>query len=103
MQQEDLIDVQTSKTKRTFTDIREKVLHDATAGSMTNPLRISGASLAGDYSVYTDACSSAYGHLTASSCGAVQPLSLLCGCLAVARQHLACLFHMSRGLQVSAV
>ena len=30
-----------------------------------------------------------FGHLTASNCGAVQPLSLLCGCLAVAHQHLA--------------
>lgn len=43
-----LVDVQTSKTKRTFADIQDKVLHDATAGSMANPLRIFGASLAGD-------------------------------------------------------
>ncbi|DBB04941.1 TPA: hypothetical protein ACH3X3_010222 [Trebouxia sp. C0006] len=42
-----LVDVQTSKTKRTFADIQDKVLHDATAGSMANPLHISGASLAG--------------------------------------------------------
>ncbi|KAL0050695.1 hypothetical protein WJX82_005308 [Trebouxia sp. C0006] len=41
-----LVDVQTSKTKRTFADIQDKVLHDATAGSMANPLHISGASLA---------------------------------------------------------
>jgi hypothetical protein len=43
-----LVDVQTSKTKRTFADIQDKVLHDATAGSMANPLRISGSSLAGE-------------------------------------------------------
>ncbi|DBA70146.1 TPA: hypothetical protein ACH3X2_012199 [Trebouxia sp. C0005] len=42
-----LVDVQTSKTKRTFAQLREKVLRDATAGSMANPLRISGAWLAG--------------------------------------------------------
>ena len=41
------MDVQTSKTKRRFAEIQEKVLRDATAGSMANPLRISGASLAG--------------------------------------------------------
>ncbi|KAL3155882.1 hypothetical protein ABBQ32_012882 [Trebouxia sp. C0010 RCD-2024] len=41
-----LVDVQTSKTKRTFAELQEKVLRDATAGSMANPLRISGASLA---------------------------------------------------------
>ena len=41
------MDVQTSKTKRTFAELQEKVLRDATAGSMANPLRISGASLAG--------------------------------------------------------
>ena len=41
------MDVQTSKTKRTFAQLREKVLRDATAGSMANPLRISGAWLAG--------------------------------------------------------
>ena len=40
------MDVQTSKTKRTFAEIQEEVLRDATAGSMANPLRISGASLA---------------------------------------------------------
>ena len=41
------MDVQTSKTKRTFMDLQEKILRDATVGSMANPLRISGASLAG--------------------------------------------------------
>lgn len=41
------MDVQTSKTKRTFADLQEKVLHDATAGSTTNRLQIYGASLAG--------------------------------------------------------
>ena len=41
------MDVHTSKTKRTFAEIQEKVLRDATAGSMANPLRISGAALAG--------------------------------------------------------
>ncbi|KAL0028829.1 hypothetical protein WJX79_010748 [Trebouxia sp. C0005] len=40
-----LVDVQSSKTKRTLADIQDKVLHDATAGSMANPLRISGALL----------------------------------------------------------
>ncbi len=43
-----LIDVQTGKTKRTFADIQQKVLHDATAGSKANPLHISGASVAGN-------------------------------------------------------
>ena len=38
---------QNSKTKRTFAEVQEKVLRDATTGSMANPLRISGASLAG--------------------------------------------------------
>ena len=42
------MDVQTSKTKRTIAELQEKVLRDATAGSMANPLRISGASLAGE-------------------------------------------------------
>ncbi|KAL0042054.1 hypothetical protein WJX77_001817 [Trebouxia sp. C0004] len=42
-----LVDVQTSKTKRTFADIQQKVLHDTTAGSMANPLHISGAPIAG--------------------------------------------------------
>ncbi|KAA6426318.1 MAG: hypothetical protein FRX49_03429 [Trebouxia sp. A1-2] len=42
-----LVDVQSSKTKRTLADIQDKVLHDATAGSMANPLRISGALLSG--------------------------------------------------------
>ena len=42
-----LVDVQTSKTKRTFAELQEKVLRDATVGSMANPLRISGAPLAG--------------------------------------------------------
>jgi len=42
-----LVDVQTSKTKRTFADIQQKILHDTTAGSMANPLHISGAALAG--------------------------------------------------------
>ena len=41
------MDVHTSKTKRTFAELQEKVLRDAAAGSMANPLRISGASLAG--------------------------------------------------------
>ena len=41
------MDVHTSKTKRTFAEFQENVLHDATAGTMANPLRISGASLAG--------------------------------------------------------
>ena len=41
------MDVQTSKTKRTFAELQEKILRDATAGSMANPLRISGALLAG--------------------------------------------------------
>ena len=41
------MDVHTSKTKRAFAEIQEKVLRDATAGSMSNPLCISGASLAG--------------------------------------------------------
>ena len=41
------MDVQTSKTKRTFAKLQEKILRDATAGSMANPLRISGALLAG--------------------------------------------------------
>ena len=41
------MDVQNSKTKRTFAEIQEKILRDATAGSMANPLQISGASLAG--------------------------------------------------------
>ena len=41
------MNVQTSKTKRTLAELQEKVLRDATAGSMANPLRISGASLAG--------------------------------------------------------
>ena len=43
------MDVRTSKTKRTFAEIQEKVLRDATAGSVANPLRISGASLAGKF------------------------------------------------------
>lgn len=47
-----LVDVQTSKTNRTFADIQQEVLHDASAGSKANPLRISGASLAGKLSVY---------------------------------------------------
>ncbi len=51
-----LVDVQTSKTKRTFADIQQEVLHDTSVGSMANPLRISGASLAGKLSVYC--CSS---------------------------------------------
>ena len=42
----------TSRTKRTFEDIHKKVLRDATAGSVDKPLRISGASLAGN-SVYS--------------------------------------------------
>ena len=33
-----LVDVQTRKTKRTFADIQQKVLHDTTAGSMASPL-----------------------------------------------------------------
>ena len=37
----------TAKQKRTFAEIQEKILRDATAGSMANPLQISGASLAG--------------------------------------------------------
>ena len=41
------MDVQTSKTKRTLAELQEKILRDATAGSITNPLRISGALLAG--------------------------------------------------------
>ena len=41
------MDVQNSKTKRRFAEIQEKILRDATAGSMANPLQISGASLAG--------------------------------------------------------
>ena len=41
------MDVQTSKTKRTLAELQEKILRDATAGSMTNPLRISGALPAG--------------------------------------------------------
>ena len=41
------MDVHTSKTKRTFAELQDKVLRDATAGSMANPLRISGASLTG--------------------------------------------------------
>ena len=41
------MDVHTSKTKRTFAELQEKVLRDATAGSMANPLHISGALLAG--------------------------------------------------------
>ena len=43
------MDVQNSKTKSTFAEFQEKVLRDATTGSysMVNPLRISGASLAG--------------------------------------------------------
>ena len=47
MLQKGLVDVHTSKTKRTIVELQEKVLRDATAGSMANPLRISGASLAG--------------------------------------------------------
>ncbi|KAL0054707.1 hypothetical protein WJX82_001265 [Trebouxia sp. C0006] len=42
-----LVDVQTSKTKRIFADIQQKVLHDTTAGSTSNPLHISGAPIAG--------------------------------------------------------
>jgi len=42
-----LVDVQTSKTKRTLAELQEKILRDETAGSITNPLRISGALLAG--------------------------------------------------------
>ena len=42
-----LVDVKTSKTKRTLAELQEKVLRDATAGSITNPLRISGVFLAG--------------------------------------------------------
>ena len=42
-----LVDVQTSKTKRTLAELQEKILRDATAGSITNPLHISGALLAG--------------------------------------------------------
>ena len=41
------MDVHTSKTKRTFAELQEKIPRDATAGSMANPLHISGASLAG--------------------------------------------------------
>ena len=32
-----------------FAEIQEKILSDATAGSVANPLRISGASLAGKF------------------------------------------------------
>lgn len=42
-----LVDAQTSKTKRTFADIQQKVLHDTTAGSKATPLNVSGASVAG--------------------------------------------------------
>ncbi|KAL0044013.1 hypothetical protein WJX82_002191 [Trebouxia sp. C0006] len=42
-----LVDVQTSKTKRLFADIQQKILHDTAAGSMANPLHISGAPIAG--------------------------------------------------------
>ena len=41
------MDVKTSRTKRTLAELQEKILRDATAGSITNPLRISGAFLAG--------------------------------------------------------
>ncbi|KAL0040310.1 hypothetical protein WJX77_003104 [Trebouxia sp. C0004] len=49
-----LVDGQTSKTKRTFANIQQKVLHDTTAGSMTSPLLISGASLAGMTTAFAD-------------------------------------------------
>ena len=39
--------MQNSKTKSMFADIQQKVLHDTTAGSITNPLHILGAALAG--------------------------------------------------------
>lgn len=42
-----LVDAQTSKTKRTFMDIQQKVLHDGTAGSKANPLIVSGTHVAG--------------------------------------------------------
>ena len=41
------MDAQNSKTKRTFADIKQKLLHDTTAGSKANPLNVSGTSVAG--------------------------------------------------------
>lgn len=46
-----LVDAQTSKTKRSFADIQQKVLHDTTAGSKANSLKVSGASVAGKSSM----------------------------------------------------
>ena len=58
--------MQTSQTKRTLADTQEKVLHDATAGSMATPLRISGASLAGNF-LYTVMHATAGGHIAAAA------------------------------------
>lgn len=46
-----LVDVQTGRTKLTFANIQQKVLHDVTAGSMATPLNVTGAPLAGKFSV----------------------------------------------------
>ncbi|DBA74113.1 TPA: hypothetical protein ACH3X1_010920 [Trebouxia sp. C0004] len=51
-----LVDAQTSKTKRSFADIQQKVLHDTTAGSKANPLKVSGASVAGKSSMSMRKC-----------------------------------------------
>ncbi|KAL0044918.1 hypothetical protein WJX82_002017 [Trebouxia sp. C0006] len=41
-----LVDAQTSKTKRSFADIQQNVLHDFVAGSKAHPLQITGTPLA---------------------------------------------------------
>lgn len=38
----DLVDAHTSKTKRSFADIQQKVLHDPVAGGMGHPLQVTG-------------------------------------------------------------
>lgn len=47
-----LVDAQTSKTKRTFTDLQQQVLHDDTAGSQATPLIVSGTHFAGSPSAF---------------------------------------------------
>lgn len=42
-----LVDAQTSKTKRSFADIQQNVLHDSVAGSKAHPLQMTGTPLAG--------------------------------------------------------
>ena len=43
----DLVDAQTSKTKRSFADIQQNVLRDFVAGSKAHPFQTTGTPLAG--------------------------------------------------------